>query len=608
MKILLNIIIVFQVTILCTKLNSQVEFDSSIVSFQEIIYFGLGQHKLVDSSIIKLEKFLIRSNQKQVVHFLIDAHTDDIGTDLSNIDLSNKRKQSVYNHFLENGIKANQIISLFHGERNPVTNNKDSISRQINRRVVVQAITKERFIYVTGQILDIDSNKGIPGIVQLKSKILYSSVITNNKGFYKIAVPRNKLITLSFFAKGYFFDTNKINVIDSNSNDSVLLKKASIGTNLILKDINFVGGQNILILSSETSLQNLIKFMSINDEVCIELSGHINSFGGPHYSPKNDLSIARSLIIYEKLKRSGINLSRMLAKGYGDSAKLYHKPQNSEEMELNRRVEIIIVDCDSIKLYSNDTLVDPKYYSNIVKDRKFNIETFQDELKYFYHNNQSEILYQLRFLKNNNEDPTKYTYAGLLKDGQELKYGQNQNAIILREIYTKDQSLRIQIKEIEKNHGLQSDELKEHWKKINRSDSLNLIKVKNILDRHGWLSPEKVSEEGNAALFLVIQHSDLSTQVKYLPMMKEAVKLGNANKQDLALLEDRVALRQGRKQIFGSQIYKDKGTGENYLAPLHNPEKVNARRKEVGLDPIEDYLLLWNLDWKEELKRLINNN
>ena len=85
--------------------------------------------------------------------------------------------------------------------------------------------------------------------------------------------------------------------------------------------------------------------------------------------------------------------------------------------------------------------------------------------------------------------------------------------------------------------------MKAHWRLINEKDSINLIKIKKILDERGWLGADIIGGQGNSTLFLVIQHSDLETQLKYLPMMREAVKNGNANAISLAILEDRVALR-----------------------------------------------------------------
>lgn len=170
----------------------------------------------------------------------------------------------------------------------------------------------------------------------------------------------------------------------------------------------------------------------------------------------------------------------------------------------------------------------------------------------------------------------------------------------LDSIYADDQNFRLQIKDIEAKYGWDSKELKDHWKMGSEKDSINLIKVRDILDTRGWLGADVVGEQGNTTLFLVIQHSDIKTEELYLPMMREAVKKGNAKASSLALLEDRVALRQGRKQIYGSQINRDNKTQYYYVSPLEDPDNVDKRRAEVGLQPLADYLLNWNLTWDVE--------
>ena len=125
---------------------------------------------------------------------------------------------------------------------------------------------------------------------------------------------------------------------------------------------------------------------------------------------------------------------------------------------------------------------------------------------------------------------------------------------ILDSVYIEDQKYRLQIDELGKQYGLNSKEMQDHWKNINEKDAINLIKVKSILDKYGWLGTDVIGVQGNSTLFLVIQHSDLATQGQYLPMMREAVKHGNAQVSNLALLEDRVALRQGKRQIYGSHV------------------------------------------------------
>jgi hypothetical protein len=168
---------------------------------------------------------------------------------------------------------------------------------------------------------------------------------------------------------------------------------------------------------------------------------------------------------------------------------------------------------------------------------------------------------------------------------------------ILNSIFKEDQSYRRQIREIEKTYGTDSEEVKAQWETINEKDSINLIVIKNILDKRGWLGANIIGELGNITLFAVIQHSDLETQVKYLPMMREAVKKGNADASSLAMLEDRVAVRQGNRQIYGSQIAADQDTGEYYVSPLIDPENVDKRRAEVGLGTLSDYVSRYNMIW-----------
>jgi len=48
-------------------------------------------------------------------------------------------------------------------------------------------------------------------------------------------------------------------------------------------------------------------------------------------------------------------------------------------------------------------------------------------------------------------------------------------------------------------------------KKLQTKDSINLIKVKKMIDTHGWLGPDEVGKQGAQTIFLVIQHADSLT-------------------------------------------------------------------------------------------------
>lgn len=171
---------------------------------------------------------------------------------------------------------------------------------------------------------------------------------------------------------------------------------------------------------------------------------------------------------------------------------------------------------------------------------------------------------------------------------------------MLDTIFQEDQNYRRQLNGISEKHGWESKEMDSMWQIINEKDSINQIKIKKILDERGWLGADVIGGQGNHTLFLVIQHADIETQEKYLPMMREAVKQGKANASSLALLEDRVALKNGGKQIYGSQVGRDQKTGEYYVLPLIDPDNVDKRRAEVGLGTLQEYIANWGITWDVE--------
>ncbi|MBW1657282.1 DUF6624 domain-containing protein [Flavobacterium quisquiliarum] len=170
----------------------------------------------------------------------------------------------------------------------------------------------------------------------------------------------------------------------------------------------------------------------------------------------------------------------------------------------------------------------------------------------------------------------------------------------LIDIYTEDQGIRVEFMKIYKDPNSSKSKIDSIGKIMNKKDSINLVKVMKILDEKGWVGKDVVGTQGNQTLFLVIQHSLLKYQQKYLPMMRQAVKKGNANISNLAYLEDRVALREGRKQIYGSQSAKNRKTNKWYFSPMIDPDNVDKRRAEVGLGTMKEYAAKMNIDWNLE--------
>ncbi len=168
---------------------------------------------------------------------------------------------------------------------------------------------------------------------------------------------------------------------------------------------------------------------------------------------------------------------------------------------------------------------------------------------------------------------------------------------LLDSIYFDDQQSRSQIRSMEEQYGRGSKEMDEFWKSILRKDSINLIKVSRILDSQGWPSKEKIGERGASTLFLVVQHANLATQQKYLNLVTQAMQKGDLSKKQYAMFYDRLALRTGKKQMYGTQLAMDKDSNKPYILPLEDPRHVDKRRKAMGLNSMQDNLNRWDITW-----------
>jgi len=173
-----------------------------------------------------------------------------------------------------------------------------------------------------------------------------------------------------------------------------------------------------------------------------------------------------------------------------------------------------------------------------------------------------------------------------------LAYNQPKDSALRKELEymaVEDQTLRLLLPAVKKKFGNGSIEEKYIWSLIHLQDSICLRRIVIILDEYGWLGKTSVGNKANQAIWLVIQHANLETQEKYLPILKESVEKGESEGWHQAFLEDRIQMRNNKKQIYGSQATWDETTGKMKIYPIQNANHVNERRKTIGLEPIEEY-------------------
>lgn len=119
----------------------------------------------------------------------------------------------------------------------------------------------------------------------------------------------------------------------------------------------------------------------------------------------------------------------------------------------------------------------------------------------------------------------------------------------------------------------------------------------DILDRYGYPNYDIVSEDTSNNYWLLIQHCDKNVkfQKKALKQLEKFSKIGKASLTNMAYLKDRVNKNLNKPQIYGTQVYRNEdGIYEAY--PIQNIENVDERRKNVGLEPLQEYLDAMNND------------
>ncbi len=171
-----------------------------------------------------------------------------------------------------------------------------------------------------------------------------------------------------------------------------------------------------------------------------------------------------------------------------------------------------------------------------------------------------------------------------------------------------DQKFRTEIQEYSKKGNYDSPKVKELWKKQAAIDSKNLKRSEEIIAQHGYPSKTQVGKKAAKSIFLIIQHSELKYQEKYIPLFHKAVGNGDLDMKTLALMIDRIEVRRGRPQIYGTQIGTDQKTGKLKFDPIVDELKINQRREHIGLEPIEFYAQRFDLEYKYERKKYVKSD
>jgi len=104
------------------------------------VFFDLDKYNLKKSSFTELDRLFNLLVEFKDLKIEISGHTDNLGSEVYNELLSQKRADAVKNYLINKGISDQRIISIGYGQTLPVSSNSDELGRSQNRRTEFKII------------------------------------------------------------------------------------------------------------------------------------------------------------------------------------------------------------------------------------------------------------------------------------------------------------------------------------------------------------------------------------------------------------------------------------------------------------------------------------
>ena len=118
-------------------------------------------------------------------------------------------------------------------------------------------------------------------------------------------------------------------------------------------------------------------------------------------------------------------------------------------------------------------------------------------------------------------------------------------------------------------------------------DERNARRMGAIISEIGWPTTSRVGAHAEHMAWLLVQHAELEFQKECFALMARE-PADEVCGRHLAYLEDRIRVKEGLPQRYGTQLQKSDDGWEPL--PTLDPEDLDARRLAVGLEPIAEYL------------------
>ncbi len=116
------------------------EFEPPKTFVLENVEFDFGKYSLRPSSYATLDDLVEYLKRKPNERIEIGGHTDNVGSDESNLTLSLERAKSIVEYLIARGVSNDRVVAKGYGAEEPIEENTTEEGRQKNRRTEVKIL------------------------------------------------------------------------------------------------------------------------------------------------------------------------------------------------------------------------------------------------------------------------------------------------------------------------------------------------------------------------------------------------------------------------------------------------------------------------------------
>ena len=194
-------------------------------------------------------------------------------------------------------------------------------------------------------VSDMETGDGLPFGLTLtnrdRNEVIQIDPKDGQNGKYKVKIREDETYELEVKnPKEYIFYANTISSKDKNKKLAIKIHTLSVGAKIPLYNISFESKKWDLNYNSTRELNRIVKLLTDNPNVKIEIAAHTDSKGVAKANMELSQKRANSVLVYLKTKK--IPVTHFICKGYGQTKPIVSN-DTEETRAKNRRFELVVL-------------------------------------------------------------------------------------------------------------------------------------------------------------------------------------------------------------------------------------------------------------------------